>query len=51
MGTAGDDDKVEMLKQLGFDDAFNYKTVGDIKAALAKTCPKGSFPFLVSVLS
>ncbi len=42
MGTAGEDDKVELLKQLGFDDAFNYKTVGDIKEAVAKACPKGS---------
>ncbi len=42
VGTAGEDDKVELLKQLGFDDAFNYKTVSDIKEAVAKACPKGS---------
>jgi NADPH-dependent curcumin reductase CurA len=42
VGSAGDDEKVAWLKEeLGFDDAFNYKTVGDLNAAVAKTCPKG----------
>ncbi len=41
VGSAGEDDKVELLKQLGFDEAFNYKTVGDINQAVAKACPKG----------
>jgi hypothetical protein len=43
VGSAGDDDKVAWLKdELGFDDAFNYKTVGDLNEAVAKACPKGT---------
>ncbi|ELR18448.1 zincbinding dehydrogenase family oxidoreductase [Acanthamoeba castellanii str. Neff] len=42
VGSAGDDEKVAWLKEeLGFDDAFNYKTVGDLNEAVAKACPKG----------
>jgi NADPH-dependent curcumin reductase CurA len=40
-GSAGSDDKVVYLtKELGFDDAFNYKT-DDLDGALRKACPKG----------
>ena len=43
VGSAGDDDKVAWLKEeLGFDEAFNYKTVGDLNEAVAKACPKGT---------
>jgi hypothetical protein len=43
VGSAGDDEKVAWLKEeLGFDDAFNYKTVGDLNEAVAKACPKGT---------
>lgn len=42
VGVAGSDDKVEYLKQeLGFDEAINYKTAGDMKEAMAKACPDG----------
>ncbi|KAI7906658.1 uncharacterized protein BX663DRAFT_497227 [Cokeromyces recurvatus] len=40
VGSAGSDDKVEYLKSIGFDDAFNYKS-GDIEELLRKHCPKG----------
>ncbi|KAG0164762.1 hypothetical protein DFQ28_007707 [Apophysomyces sp. BC1034] len=40
VGSAGSDDKVEYLKTLGFDGAFNYKTE-DINAKLRELCPKG----------
>ncbi|KAH8551972.1 hypothetical protein BGW37DRAFT_493102 [Umbelopsis sp. PMI_123] len=40
VGTAGSDDKVEFLKTIGFDDAFNYKTE-NINEALSRTCPNG----------
>jgi NADPH-dependent curcumin reductase CurA len=40
VGTAGSDDKVEFLKSIGFDDAFNYKTE-NISEALSRTCPNG----------
>ncbi|KAI5635206.1 zinc-binding dehydrogenase domain-containing protein [Phthorimaea operculella] len=40
VGFAGTDDKCKYLEnELGFDRAFNYKTV-DIKAALKEGCPK-----------
>ncbi|MET4081982.1 NADPH-dependent curcumin reductase CurA [Pedobacter sp. UYP30] len=42
VGIAGSDEKVKLLKEkYGFDDAINYKTATDIKAAVAKACPKG----------
>ncbi|GAB2956910.1 NADP-dependent oxidoreductase [Hymenobacter coalescens] len=40
VGTAGSADKVAYLKQLGFDEAINYKTA-DVAAALAQACPNG----------
>ncbi|XP_048326589.2 2-alkenal reductase (NADP(+)-dependent)-like [Ziziphus jujuba] len=42
VGSAGSDDKVEILKnKLGFDEAFNYKSQGDLDAALKRYFPKG----------
>jgi NADPH-dependent curcumin reductase CurA len=42
VGIAGSDDKVEWLTQeLGFDAAFNYKSVGDYLARLKELCPSG----------
>lgn len=42
VGIAGADDKVAWLtKELGFDDAFNYKTTSDYAAKLKELCPKG----------
>jgi NADPH-dependent curcumin reductase CurA len=42
VGTAGSDAKVEyLLKELGFDAAFNYKTVTDYHRKLKEVCPKG----------
>lgn len=40
IGYAGTDDKVEWLKQIGFDHAFNYKKVS-VKDSLVKAAPKG----------
>lgn len=40
VGSAGSDDKVEYLKSIGFDDAFNYKTT-NMDAELIRTCPNG----------
>lgn len=41
VGSAGSDQKVTwLLDELGFDAAFNYRTV-DLEAALAETCPDG----------
>lgn len=40
VGSAGSDEKIEYLKSIGFDAAFNYKN-GDIEENLRKHCPKG----------
>uniref|UniRef100_A0AAY4ERM1 Prostaglandin reductase 1 n=1 Tax=Denticeps clupeoides TaxID=299321 RepID=A0AAY4ERM1_9TELE len=41
VGCAGSEDKVAFLKQLGFDEAFNYKTVRSLEEALKKAAPDG----------
>ena len=40
-GCTGSDAKVEYLKSLGFDAAFNYKTVESLDAAIKQACPNG----------
>lgn len=41
VGSAGSDAKVAFLKELGFDEAFNYKTAGSLEEALKKASPEG----------
>ncbi|XP_069819471.1 prostaglandin reductase 1-like [Dendropsophus ebraccatus] len=41
VGSAGSDDKVEYLKEIGFDEAFNYKAVRCVAEALRKAAPEG----------
>ncbi|KAM3590657.1 uncharacterized protein V6R79_013907 [Siganus canaliculatus] len=41
VGSAGSEDKVAYLKELGFDEAFNYKTVSSLEEALKKAAPEG----------
>lgn len=41
VGSAGSDAKVAFLKELGFDEAFNYKTVCSLEEALKKASPEG----------
>ena len=42
VGIAGADDKIAWLTdELGFDGAFNYKTVKDYRGKLKELCPKG----------
>ncbi|KAI9499161.1 hypothetical protein BDB00DRAFT_783252 [Zychaea mexicana] len=41
VGSAGSDDKVAYLKEIGFDAAFNYKTADDLTEKLREVCPKG----------
>lgn len=42
VGSAGDDAKVTyLLKDLGFDAAFNYKKYDDFNTILKETCPNG----------
>merc|ERR1712154_147238 len=40
IGYAGSDEKCAWLKQIGFDEAFNYKKVGVVES-LSKAAPKG----------
>ncbi|KFV68616.1 Prostaglandin reductase 1 [Dryobates pubescens] len=41
VGCAGSDAKVAYLKKIGFDEAFNYKTVASLDEALRKASPDG----------
>ncbi|KAJ2510788.1 hypothetical protein H4217_007693, partial [Coemansia sp. RSA 1939] len=41
VAVAGSDDKVEFVKSLGADVAFNYKTCGDYTEAIKKAAPQG----------
>jgi prostaglandin reductase 1 len=41
IGFAGSDDKVQWLKQLGFDVAVNYKKVSDLDAVFKEHAPNG----------
>ncbi|XWW43758.1 NADP-dependent oxidoreductase [Fibrella sp. USSR17] len=42
VGIAGSDDKIALLKdEFGFDAVVNYKTAGDLSAAIAEACPNG----------
>jgi len=40
IGIAGSDEKVQLIKDLGFDVAINYKTVGNLAEAIAKAVPE-----------
>lgn len=40
VGSAGSQDKIDFLKSIGFDDAFNYKS-GNLSAQLTKVFPNG----------
>lgn len=41
VGCAGSDDKVKYLKDIGFDEVFNYKTVGSLEEGLKKAATEG----------
>ncbi|KAM6949079.1 prostaglandin reductase 1-like [Aplochiton taeniatus] len=41
VGSAGTDAKVASLKELGFDTAFNYKTISSLEETLKKASPDG----------
>lgn len=42
IGVAGTDEKIRyVVDELGFDAAFNYKTISDYRAKLEELCPKG----------
>ena len=39
VGFAGSDEKVAYLKSLGFDTAYNYKTISSLTDVLKEGCP------------
>ncbi|KAJ2791936.1 hypothetical protein GGI18_000776 [Coemansia linderi] len=41
VGVAGSDDKIEYLKSIGADAAFNYKTCGSLEDAIKRAAPEG----------
>jgi NADPH-dependent curcumin reductase CurA len=41
VGSAGSDEKTDFLTSLGIDGVINYKTCGDLDAAVAKAFPEG----------
>ncbi|XP_053558638.1 prostaglandin reductase 1 [Bombina bombina] len=41
VGSAGSEEKVAYLKEIGFDEAFNYKTVSSLEEALKRASPEG----------
>ncbi|KAI4881220.1 hypothetical protein NFI96_033455, partial [Prochilodus magdalenae] len=41
VGSAGTDEKVSYLKELGFDQAFNYKTISSLEDTLREAAPQG----------
>jgi hypothetical protein len=50
VGIAGSDEKCAYAKQeLGFADCVNYKTAGDLSAALKATCPQGIHAYFDNV--
>jgi len=51
VGSAGGDDKVAYLKELGFDHAFNYKTVSSLEEALEKASPEGYDCYFENVIN
>jgi NADPH-dependent curcumin reductase CurA len=38
---AGDDNKLQWCREIGFDAGINYKTAADLTAAVKKSCPTG----------
>ena len=52
IGFAGSDAKVEHLKsKLGFDAAYNYKTISSLSETLKEACPNGIDTFFDNVRS
>lgn len=49
IGSAGSDAKVAYLRELGFDHAFNYKTVASLEDALKEAAPDGYDCFFENV--
>ncbi|CAB1345370.1 unnamed protein product [Coregonus sp. 'balchen'] len=49
VGSTGSDAKVAFLKELGFDEAFNYKTVSSLEEALKTASPDGYHCFFENV--
>ena len=49
VGCAGSDEKLQFLKEIGFDGVFNYKTTKNLKETLKELCPDGIDCFFENV--
>ncbi|KAM4708124.1 prostaglandin reductase 1-like isoform 2-T2 [Discoglossus pictus] len=49
VGSAGSDDKLAYLKEIGFDEVFNYKKVSSLEETLKKASPQGYDCFFENV--
>ena len=49
VGFAGSDEKVAYLKSVGFDAAYNYKTIPSLTDAIKEGCPNGVDVFFDNV--
>lgn len=49
VGCAGSDEKLQFLKEIGFDGVFNYKTIKNLKETLKELCPNGIDCFFENV--
>ncbi|XP_033122136.1 prostaglandin reductase 1-like isoform X2 [Anneissia japonica] len=41
IGSAGSEEKIKYLKEIGYDDAFNYKTTTNLEKTIKDMCPDG----------
>ena len=49
MKKTGSEEKLQYLKDIGFDGVFNYKTVKSLDQTLKELCPKGIDCFFENV--
>ena len=49
VGCAGSEEKLQFLKDIGFDGIFNYKTVEHLEDTLKELCPNGIDCFFENV--
>ena len=51
IGSAGSEEKVAYLKELGFDEVFNYKTTSNLDAKLKELAPEGIDVYFDNVIT
>ena len=51
IGSAGSEEKCKYLKELGFDEVFNYKTTSNLDAKLKELAPDGIDVYFDNVIN